>query len=133
MAKSIRKATTKICVSRKLPISQEFIKNRMDVIQQFGLLYFKNYPPPHVFKRQQEAIRMVDTYGRLPEIGAPTLLIAGTEDKLVPPENSRILASRIPGAELITLDGAGHFLSLEAPEAVNKAIHDFLRRHPIAA
>jgi 3-oxoadipate enol-lactonase len=120
---------------RLLPFlfSQEFISNKMDVIQQFGLLYFKNYPPPHVFKRQQEAIKMVDTYDRLPEIGAPTLVIAGTEDKLVPPENSRILASRIPGAESIALKGVGHFLSVEAPEAANKAIHGFLKRHPIAA
>jgi 3-oxoadipate enol-lactonase len=120
---------------RLLPFlfSQEFISDKMDVIQQFGLLYFKNYPPPHVFKRQQEAIKMVDTYDRLPEIGAPTLVIAGTEDKLVPPENSRILASRIPGAESIALKGVGHLLSVEAPEAANKAIHGFLKRHPIAA
>jgi len=113
--------------------SQEFISNNMDVIQQFGLLYLKNYPPPHVFKRQQEAMNMLDTYDRLPEIRVPTLVITGEADQMVPPENSRILASRIPGAESITLQGLGHFLPMEAPEALNRAIHDFLKRHPIAA
>ena len=129
------KGTPEERAMRLLPFlfSQEFISNKMDVIQQFGLLYFKNYPPPHVFKRQEEAVRTHNAYDRLPEIGAPTLLIAGTEDKLVPPENSRILASRIRGAESIILEGVGHFMSLEAPEAVNKAIHAFLKRHPIAA
>ena len=76
---------------------------------------------------------MHDTYDRLPEIGVPTLVIAGTEDKVIPVENSRILASRIPGAESIILEGVGHFLSVEAPEAVNKAIHGFLKEHPITA
>ena len=114
-------------------LSHGFISNNMDVIQQFGLLYLKNYPPPHVFKRQQEAMNMLDTYDRLAEIRVPTLVITGEADQMVPSENSRILASRIPGAECVILEGVGHFMPLEAPETVNNAIHDFLKRHPIAA
>jgi pimeloyl-ACP methyl ester carboxylesterase len=41
------------------------------------------------------------TYDRLPQIGAPTLVIAGGDDELVPSANSPILAQRIPGAELV--------------------------------
>lgn len=128
------KGTPEERAMRLLPFlfSQEFISNKMDVIQQFGLLYFKNYPPPHVFKRQGDA-GPHDTYDRLPEIAAPTLVIAGTEDRIFAVENSRILASRIPGAELVTLDGVGHDLPVEAPEALNRAIHDFLKQHPMAA
>jgi pimeloyl-ACP methyl ester carboxylesterase len=129
------KGTPEERAMRLLPFvfSQEFISNNMDVIQQFGLLYLKNYPPPHVFKRQQEAMNMLDTYDRLPEIRVPTLVITGEADQIVPPGNSRILASKIPGSESITLQGLGHFLPMEAPEALNRAIHDFLKRHPIAA
>lgn len=129
------KGTPEERAMRLLPfvLSQEFISNNMDVIQQFGLLYLKTYPPPHVFRRQQEAMNMFDSYDRLPEIRVPTLLITGEADQMVPPENSRILASRISGAESITLQGLGHLLPMEAPEALNRAIHDFLKRHPIAA
>ena len=76
---------------------------------------------------------MLDTYDRLPEIRVPTLVITGEADQIVLPENARILASRIPGAESISLQGLGHFLPMEAPEALNMAIRDFLKRHPIAA
>jgi len=118
---------------RLLPFlhGQEFIRNNPDVLEHCFSLYLKHYPPPHVVMRQGEAIMRHNTYDRVPEIGVPTLVIAGTEDKVVPMENSRILASRIPGAELITLEGIGHLLSVEAPEPVNKAIHDFLSRHPM--
>lgn len=122
-------------ITRLLPIilSQAFISNKPDVIKHFTSLRLEHPAPPHAFMRQGEAAMMHDTYDRLPEIRVPTLVIAGTQDKLIPVENSRILASRIPGAESIILEGVGHFMSVEAPEAVNKAIHDFLKRHPIAA
>ena len=116
-----------------LLFSQEFTRNKPDIIEHWISLHLKHYAPPHVYVRDGEAIMMHDTYDRLPEIGVPTLVIAGTEDKVIPVENSRILASRIPGAESIILEGVGHFLSVEAPEAINKAIHGFLKQHPIAA
>jgi pimeloyl-ACP methyl ester carboxylesterase len=56
-------------------------------------------------------------------------VIAGTADRLVPVENSRILASRIPDAELVILENVGHGFTGEAPEESNKAVLDFLRRH----
>lgn len=120
---------------RLLPLifSQGFISNKQDVVQHFVSLRLRHPAPSHAFMRQAEAAMMHDTYDRLPEIKVPTLVIAGMEDKLFSAENSRILSSRIPGAELVILDGVGHFMSVEAPEAVNKAIHDFLKRHPIAA
>jgi pimeloyl-ACP methyl ester carboxylesterase len=70
-----------------------------------------------------------NTYERLPQIKAPTLVIAGDADRLIPPENSRILASRIPDAELVIMENAGHGFFSETPEST-KAILDFLRRHP---
>lgn len=120
---------------RVLPLifSQGFMSKRQDVVEHFVSLRLEHPSPAHAFMRQAEAAMTHDTYDRLPEIGVPTLVTAGTEDKLFPVENSRILASRIHGAESAILEGVGHFMSVEAPEAVNRAIHDFLRRHPIAA
>jgi len=84
---------------------------------------------PVGYRRQLEASMRFNVYDQLPEIKAPTLVIAGTEDQLVPAENSRILASRIPNAELVLLDGLGHGYGWEADEKSNQIVLDFLKRH----
>jgi pimeloyl-ACP methyl ester carboxylesterase len=58
----------------------------------------------------------------LGSISVPTTVIVGTRDTLTPPRMARVLAERIPKAELIVLQGAGHMLPLEEPEAVAAAI-----------
>jgi pimeloyl-ACP methyl ester carboxylesterase len=70
-----------------------------------------------------------DTYGLLPEIKPPTLVIAGDNDRLIPVENSRTLSSRIPRAELAIIKGAGHEFFIEDAEEVNKIVLGFLGRH----
>jgi len=70
-----------------------------------------------------------DTYERLPEIKVPTLVIAGDADKLVPVENSRLIASRIPNAELVILKNMGHGFNIEEADEVNDAVLRFLNRH----
>jgi len=87
--------------------------------------------PPTIagLKGQTLAIRAHDTWDRLPRIVAPTLVIAGDADPLIDPENSRILAARIPGAELVLLPGQRHGFTAEKPEETNRAILDFLGRH----
>ena len=69
-----------------------------------------------------------DPYERLPEIDVPTLVIHGESDATFPPENARILASRIPHAELVTFPDTGHLL-LEAGDELYKVMLDFLKRH----
>ena len=76
--------------------------------------------------RQMEAALSFDSYDRLPEITAPTLVITGDCDILVPPENSRILAERIPNARLLVLPGAAHNFFWEAFEESARAVEDFL-------
>jgi len=56
------------------------------------------------------------------------LVLHGTEDRLVAPENARMLAERIPGAQLVLLEGAGHVYHAEQPEAADEAVLVFLRR-----
>ena len=57
-----------------------------------------------------------NTCDRLPLISVPTLIISGSADRQVPVENSRRLASQIPGAELVILEGMGHGFFIEAAE-----------------
>ncbi|HEX2884108.1 MAG TPA: alpha/beta hydrolase [Candidatus Limnocylindria bacterium] len=63
---------------------------------------------------------------RLGEIRAPTLLIAGREDFLFPPEHQEGLAAGIPDARLVLVDGAAHNPQSERPDEVMDAIRAFL-------
>ena len=58
----------------------------------------------------------------------PYLVIAGTQDALIPPEEQARMASAIEGAELASIEGAGHLSNLEAPEAFVAAVAAFLER-----
>jgi pimeloyl-ACP methyl ester carboxylesterase len=109
--------------------SQAFIDNNPDIVEQFIAKSVEYVTPLHGFIRQAEAVMAHDTYDRLPQIKAPALVIFGTADRLIPVENSRLLASRIPNAELVILENVGHGLFIEAAEEANKAILDFLGRH----
>jgi 3-oxoadipate enol-lactonase len=63
---------------------------------------------------------------RLKEVQAPTLILFGEYDKVVPPGNAELLAREIGNNTIRILPGAGHFFPLEVPEAANEVIVDFL-------
>lgn len=78
-------------------------------------------------RRQWEAMQGFDSFDRLPSLRVPTLVLHGTEDRTVHPDNARILAERIPGASLVMLEGAGHVYHAEQPEAADAAVLEFVR------
>lgn len=84
---------------------------------------------PEGARRQWEAMSTWDAYDRLPAISMPTLVLHGTQDRLIAPANAEVLADRIPGAELVWLEGAGHVYNWEQPERADGAVLDFVRRH----
>jgi pimeloyl-ACP methyl ester carboxylesterase len=59
-------------------------------------------------------------------ITAPTLVVTGTDDNVVDPRNSDVLAERIPGARLERLEGAGHLFFWEQPDAFVRILTEFL-------
>ncbi|MDY6846826.1 MAG: alpha/beta fold hydrolase [Chloroflexota bacterium] len=63
---------------------------------------------------------------RLGQIQAPTLVIFGDDDKIVPVEGSRRLAADIPGAELAILADCGHLPQEECPSAFKSVVEDFI-------
>lgn len=84
---------------------------------------------PRVFLRQQRAtMGRADARGLLPTIDCPTVVIHGADDRLVPVEMGEELARSIPGAELVTLAGAGHAVFLEQPDASASVVAVFLDR-----
>ena len=67
-----------------------------------------------------------DSYGRLPRIDLPTLVIHGSADVVAPAENGRTVADRIPGAVFALEEGAGHCVVQERPGVVAARVRAFL-------
>ena len=63
---------------------------------------------------------------KLGRVTAPTLLLFGEHDVVVPPGNAELLAAKLPHARVEILPNAGHVFPFETPEAANRAITRFL-------
>lgn len=66
---------------------------------------------------------------RLTAVRAPTLVLHGEDDRLVPAENGRRIAAKIPGAELVMIPGANHLFFTDQPERTHEAVLTWLSRH----
>ena len=111
-------------------VTKEFIDNNPGIIDRMVEQNKKAATPSHGLMRRTEAAMTHDTYDRLPEIQAPTLILHGDADRMVPLQNGRILASRIPDSELVVFPNTGHIF-LESRAEVNQTILDFLKKHPL--
>jgi len=109
--------------------TQEFIDKNPVALELYVAIAAKYPTPPHGFACQEQAIMAHDTYDRLSRIKVPTLVITGDADRIIPAGNSKVLASRIPNAELVILKNACHGFFGEAVEETNRIVLDFLRRH----
>ncbi|MBI4589406.1 MAG: alpha/beta hydrolase [Candidatus Rokubacteria bacterium] len=81
---------------------------------------------PQVTHGDFTACNAFDVMDRVGNIRLPALVICGRDDRLTPPKYARFLAQRIPGARLVLVDKAGHYVQLEQPEIVNAEIREFL-------
>ena len=71
----------------------------------------------------------IDITALLPQIQAPTLAVAGERDSTVPPEESRKIASTVPGAELVLIPGGGHALFWERPREYREVLSAWLEKN----
>lgn len=63
--------------------------------------------------------------GRLHRVTAPTLVVRGAQDTLVPAAHAEAYAAAVPGARLVVVDGAAHLLAVERPDALAPLVRDF--------
>ncbi|MFI5003463.1 MAG: alpha/beta fold hydrolase [Solirubrobacterales bacterium] len=82
-----------------------------------------------VIMAQMQAIAAHDTSARLSGLQAPTLIVHGTADDLIPVQNARVLAGHLPGARLELLDGAGHLFFWEEPMRSAELVRDHASVH----
>jgi pimeloyl-ACP methyl ester carboxylesterase len=76
---------------------------------------------------QFQAIAEHDTLERLQLIQAPTLIITGTQDRIIKPASSEVLAKMIPNAKLVKIDGGSHSIFIGKRGRFNKEVLDFLK------
>ena len=89
--------------------------------------------PVPVIMLQMQAIQAHETLDRLGQIESPTLVIHGTDDEMLPHSNAVLIASRIPGARLETLEDVGHMFWWEQPGRSAAAIRSLVERSREAA
>jgi 3-oxoadipate enol-lactonase len=83
--------------------------------------------PPAGFIGALEAMKnRIDSSDDAAKVTVPTLVLVGEEDGLTPPDAARKLHELIGGSKLVVIPGAGHLSNIEAPEAFNGALGEFL-------
>jgi pimeloyl-ACP methyl ester carboxylesterase len=85
---------------------------------------------PDSFYGDLYACDRMDIEADIGRVAIPALVVCGDDDKMTPPDLSRFIAEAIPGAKLALIEGAGHYVMRERPEAFNKALADFVRGLP---
>lgn len=78
------------------------------------------------FYRSMDFSKLIPYEDGLAELGVPVLLLWGAEDKFAPLSGAERFRREIPGAELLVIDGAGHFVYDEEAGRCSDAIVDFL-------
>lgn len=82
--------------------------------------------PNHAYMRQLAAAAAHDAADRVGQITAPTLIATGDRDRVVPAENSDLLAAAIPGSRVVRYPGAGHLFFIEQADRFNADVEAFL-------
>jgi 3-oxoadipate enol-lactonase len=128
----------------------DYLKTRADAVEREGMTatvensLANSYPPevrrvPAVFSAYRERFlandpksyaainRAFASFDVMPDLGAikcPTLVLAGTHDRLRPPAFVRDIAERIPGARFAEID-SGHVMPVQAPQVLAAAMANF--------
>lgn len=109
-----------------LAFSPEYIAAHPDEIEHVIELRGANFVPEHVYLHQLQAAVAFDAAARISRIQNPTLVITGDADIIVPAQNSRNLAARLPHATLRVIAGGSHTFFIEQADKFNRAVIEFI-------
>jgi pimeloyl-ACP methyl ester carboxylesterase len=96
-------------------VSPRFAANE-DVYATFLQNGLRYGVPVHVIMEQMRAITGHNTSERLAQIHAPTLVVHGTLDEMIPVQNGHMIAELIPGSRLEIFEDVGHLFFWEEPQ-----------------
>ena len=118
-------------VKKNLPLffSPEFLNTQPERVAEYCRVQGETpRQPDEAYRAQLAAIRAFDASDRLSGLLIPTLILTGSRDVLIPRENSYLLVEMIPGAEIVTLPGAGHSIQVESAGEFNTIVDHFIRQ-----
>jgi pimeloyl-ACP methyl ester carboxylesterase len=104
----------------------EFAASSAATVEEFCSELGRNPVRPGVHADQLRSALEFDSTSDLARISAPTLVLTGNRDTVVPAANSVKLAEAIPDARLQIVEGAGHMFFVESPALFNRAVTEFL-------
>jgi 3-oxoadipate enol-lactonase len=84
--------------------------------------------PPDTYRKAVKLLTTFDRRKELADIKVPTLIVAGSEDKVAPPSVMEKMAGKIPGAEYVQMPDCGHLGPMDQPEAFNAILLGFMQR-----
>ena len=87
--------------------------------------------PPETYRRAVQLLTTFDRRKELAGIRVPALLISGSDDKTAPASVMEKMASKIPGAEYVCLQGCGHLGPMDQPDEFNAVLLAFLQKHAL--
>lgn len=119
MAQMARALTPTLRGSRALPSALEHAERIMSGV------------PAQTYRKAVHLLTTFDRRALLPTIDVPTLVLAGSEDRIAPPSVMERMASKIPSADYHLLDGCGHLGPIDQPQEFNAALEQFLSRHSL--
>jgi pimeloyl-ACP methyl ester carboxylesterase len=108
--------------------SEEFRREHPGRVRELIRHFTANRSSAAAIGAQTLAAARFSTVSRLARLRAPTLVMHGERDRLVPLAASKLLAARIPDAELAVVPGAGHAYALEAPQESLELLLDWRER-----
>jgi pimeloyl-ACP methyl ester carboxylesterase len=105
----------------------DWLRSSQERIKEIFYRPLGNIPPETMNKQSMAIGKWKGCCDRLGEISKPTLVIAGTDDVLVPPQNARYLVGKIPNSQLVLYEQGGHGLMFQYPEKFSEKVIGFLR------
>lgn len=109
-----------------LCFTKKIVDNNPKLVSEFKKRISKTLIHPRSYILQLKSVDDFDTCSRLKQIGAPTLILHGKDDLLIPVANSEIIASEIPNAKTKILESEGHWIFLPNWEKVINIVIKFL-------
>jgi pimeloyl-ACP methyl ester carboxylesterase len=102
-----------------------FAATHPELLDQFAARREQVRTRSRVFQAQFAAVMASDRSQIVRNLKLPTLVLHGTSDQLVPVENGKLLAQRIPDSRLVLFEGCGHFPHLERAHETAAELHAF--------
>lgn len=107
-------------------VASHFLKHRRDEFERMMATRLANLIPLEMWQLQLQAVLGSERAEAIRSIRAPTLILHGRADTLIPFANGEMLRDLIPGARLVALEDCGHIVNWEKPTEAAAAIGCFL-------